>query len=79
MTTHSNDGLLYLQDYPKLKKWINQCGACQRIGHHPDLPDRHVATKNLRRYFPPLPLDETGLCEQCSHTMNRPALTAEQE
>jgi len=72
MTAHSNDGLLYLQQYPRLKKWINQYAVCQRIGHHPDLPDRHRAAKTLISYFPPLPLDEIGLCEQCSNVINRP-------
>ena len=79
MTTQPNDGLLYLHDYPKLRKWINQCAACQRIGHRPDLPDRHVVARTLRRYFPPLPLDEIGLCEQCSHAVNRPDHTSAQK
>ena len=82
MTTHSNDGLLYLQDYPQLRKWINQCVACQQVGSKPELPDSigvGVAARNLRRYFRPLLLNEIGLCEQCSNAMNLPAVTVEQE
>ena len=82
MTTHSNDGLLYLQDYPKLRQWINQCVACQQVGYKPELPDSigvGVAARNLRRYFRPLFLNEIGLCEQCSNAMNLPALKVEHE
>ena len=69
MARQTNDGLLYLHTYPKLRKWINQCVACQQVGYKPELPDSigvGVAARNLRRYFRPLPLNDTGLCEQCS-------------
>ena len=66
MTTHRDDGLLYLDTYPWLGKWINQCVACQRLGYRPELPEKHVAARNLRSYFPELALNDQGLCDQCA-------------
>ena len=69
MTTEPNDGLLYLQMYPHLRKWINQCVACQQLGYNPQMLaelDRPIALKNLRRYFQAMPLDDAGHCEQCA-------------
>lgn len=76
MTTEPNDGLLYLRQYPRLRKWINQCIACQRVGHKPELPENlgeTVAASNLRRFFPALALNEIGLCEQCAAALDRRA------
>jgi hypothetical protein len=72
MTKHANEGLLYLQDYPSLRKWINQCVACQRLGHKPEMPEQigpGGAAQNLRRYFPEMGVDAAGLCEQCAASM----------
>ena len=69
MTKYSNDGLLYLQEYPRLRKWINQCAACQQIGYKPEMPKQigpGVAAQYLRRFFPQMGLDAAGLCEQCA-------------
>lgn len=73
MTSQTNDGLLYLNDYPQLrKKWINQCVGCQQFGHKPDLPmqlGKGVAAQNLRKYFPEMAVDDAGLCEQCAESL----------
>jgi hypothetical protein len=74
MTTQPNDGLLYLQDYPRLRKWINQCVACQRLGHKPGLPEqlgKGRAAHHLRKYFPEMAVDASGLCDQCSAAKRR--------
>jgi hypothetical protein len=74
MTTQPNDGLLYLDMYPRLRKWMNQCAACQRLGHKPELPEsleKSMAAKNLRSYFPEMAIDESGLCEHCVANFNR--------
>ena len=79
MTTQPNDGLLYLRDYPRLRKWINQCTACQRLGHKPELPEqlgKGVAARNLRRYFPEMAVDSAGFCEQCAAALRRRASDA---
>jgi len=72
--SHRNDGEGYLRQYPRLRKWISQCICCQAVGHRPDLPpdlltadgNRTMAADNLRRYFPPLAVDEFGRCEMCA-------------
>lgn len=66
MTTQRNDGLLYLDMYPGLRKWTNQCVTCQRLGYRPELPEEHVAANNLRSFFPELALNDQGLCDQCA-------------
>lgn len=58
-------GEYYLRMYPKLNKWISRCGACNRVGYKPELPDSVAGASNLRKMFPPLELDARGLCEQC--------------
>ncbi len=61
----------YLQQYPKLRRWINQCRGCQREGYKPILPrptrslDFSHAYKLLRELFQPLELDNSNLCKQC--------------
>jgi hypothetical protein len=69
MAKHANDGLLYLQDYPRLRRWINQCVGCQRLGYKPEMPEQigpGIAAQNLRRLFPELDVNAAGLCEQCA-------------
>ena len=69
MTTQPNDGLNYLRDYPKLRRWINQCAGCQRLGHKPELPAKlgmSFAPDNLRKFFPELAVNDVGLCDQCA-------------
>ncbi len=63
------DGESYLQMYPKLRKWINQCVTCNEKGYKPDLPENihpGVAAQNLRRLFKELALNESGLCSNCA-------------
>lgn len=69
MARTRNDGLLYLQQYPRLRKWINQCVMCQRLGYNPAMPEQigpGVAAQNLRRFFPKMSLNAVALCEQCA-------------
>jgi hypothetical protein len=59
----------YLQMYPeRTGRWMNQCVACQRKGYKPDMPDDiypGYLARNLRKYFEPLDVDESGMCEPC--------------
>jgi hypothetical protein len=69
-----DDGLLYLQAYPRLQKWINQCVGCQRNGYKPEMPEQigpGVVAQNLRRFFPKMGLNDVGLCEQCGRQATR--------
>ncbi|MCM3599056.1 hypothetical protein M4D55_25300 [Metabacillus idriensis] len=67
------EGEEYLMMYPKLRKWINQCNACQDIGYKPELPlglstydgDISAAADNLRAFFICLQINEVGLCDVC--------------
>lgn len=63
----------YLDMYPKLRRWVNQCVACQTQGYKPEMPEDiypGVAAQNLRRYFTPLVVDENGFCDQCKASMD---------
>ena len=63
------DGDEYLEMYPRFRKWINQCIACNTKGYKPEMPANDASRFNgqyLRRYFKPLSVNEVGLCEQCA-------------
>ena len=71
MTKFKNDGDMYLQMYPELSKWMNECIVCHSRGYKPGMPEHisranSVAGDNLRKYFKPLAVDELSICEQCS-------------
>ena len=71
MTKYKNEGELYLEMYPGLLKWINECIVCHAKGHKPEMPEKvrgelSIASNNLRRYFEPLAVNELGICEQCA-------------
>jgi len=73
MPTH--EGQQYLKQFPKLQRWINCCAACGRQGYKPEMPVRitpGAAAGNLRRFLPPLAIDELGLCEQCRSAFDLP-------
>jgi len=61
----------YLQQYPRLSRWINVCARCGTKGYKPELPENiypyfNVAADNLRELFKPLIINELGLCEVCA-------------
>lgn len=61
----------YLQQYPSLRKWINECPVCHIIGYKPEMPEHiggedSVAGKNIRKMLCPLEVDEFGFCTVCS-------------
>lgn len=63
-----SEGDQYLEMYPELRRWIKQCVACGMTGYLPEMPSRIGGTHanyHIRRLFPRLKVDETGLCEQC--------------
>lgn len=60
---------LYLETYPRLRKWINQCAVCQRLGYKPEMLEqleKPIARKHLMRYFPAMAVDAASLCESCA-------------
>jgi hypothetical protein len=54
-------GKVYLENYPKYRKWMSQCVACNRQGYRPG-----TIHPLLLRYFEPLELNDAGLCPHCS-------------
>lgn len=74
----TGEGDAYLDAYPEMRRWINECTTCHDRGWNPSLPDRLTARASggeitiggahtLRRYFPrPLTLDEHGRCPVCA-------------
>ena len=61
----------YLQKYPSLTKWINECPACHTIGYKPEMPEHiggecSVAGNNIRKMLCPLEVDDLGFCVVCS-------------
>jgi hypothetical protein len=70
---HRREEDRYLEMYPKLQKWINQCALCGARGYEPSIPTeirpKSLATHNLKHYFPPLAVNENGLCEVCAEVV----------
>jgi hypothetical protein len=72
------EGEDYLRMYPQLRKWINQCTACQAIGYKLELPlelstyggETSAAARKIRRFFNVLPLNDIGLCDVCKKFMH---------
>ena len=65
--SHSRDAVLYLKQYPEIKKWVRQCIVCQEIGYDPDMPDEVMYSGNVRALFTPLKLNDIGICDQCEN------------
>lgn len=67
----------YLQMYPHLQKWINQCPLCGARGRKPEMPDAigtihgNIAAENLKRMFPVLEVDDDGFCVTCSRLFQK--------
>lgn len=67
----------YISQFPKLKKWINECALCHKKGYNPSLPDQISVVDGaqdvfyIKKYFKPLKINEDGLCDVCEQLMNR--------
>jgi hypothetical protein len=73
---HKKDSELYLNMYPELLKWINECPICRSKGYKPEMPEHiggeySIAAYNIRKYFKPLEVEENGFCLQCSKVYNQ--------
>lgn len=61
----------YLQQYPILKKWINECPACRTMGYKSGMPECiggefPYAGRIIRKALKPMEVDEAGFCPICS-------------
>ena len=47
-----NEGEKYINAFPKLKKWINECLCCHEKGYNPSMPDKITTVDgSLEVYF----------------------------
>lgn len=71
-----NNGEEYIKQFPKLKKWINECICCHCKGYKPDLPDKITVVDGsmevyfIKKYFKPLKVNDKGLCDVCEKVLN---------
>lgn len=67
----------YINSFPKLKKWINECVCCHEKGYNPSMPKKITTTDGslevyfIKKYFKPLPLNQDCLCEQCARFFSK--------
>ena len=70
-----NEGEIYINSFPKLKKWINECLCCYEKGYNPAMPEKITIVEgslevyNIKRLFKPLSLNQDGLCPQCEKVL----------
>lgn len=67
----------YLRRHPRFNKWVKECRYCHYKGYDPDIPEQISASEGslgsyfIKKYFNPLILDQSGLCEQCSKKLRK--------
>ncbi|MBE5731017.1 MAG: hypothetical protein E7350_03620 [Clostridiales bacterium] len=72
-----NKGDEYINAFPKLKKWINECLCCHTKGYKPSMPEKITIVEGslevyyIKKYFKPLSLNQDGLCPQCAKVLNK--------
>lgn len=58
----------YLNDYPEVRKWLNECMVCHSVGYKPEMPEKiHPGqmAENLRKFFSPLGVNDISICNDC--------------
>jgi hypothetical protein len=71
-----NKGDSYIEKFPKLKKWINECKCCHSKGYNPNLPkkitevDDSLEVYYLKKYFKPLYINKDGICKTCEKILS---------
>lgn len=76
MKHFKDEGRQYIQKFPKLKKWINECAMCHRQGYKPDMPDKITKIEGsfevyyIKKYFDVLALNDKGLCDTCARLID---------
>lgn len=72
---HKNEGEEYINAFPKLKKWMNECICCHTKGYNPAMPEKITVVEgslevyNIKRFFKPLYVNEYGLCGICAKVL----------
>lgn len=69
------EGEKYINKFPKLKKWINECNYCHSKGYAPDMPEKITEVDGslevyyIKKYFKPLFINKAGLCKTCENIL----------
>ena len=77
MKNQQDKGEEYIQSFPKLQKWINECVCCHRKGYNPEMPNKITVVEGslevyfLKKYFSPLLLNDNGVCQHCERFFNK--------
>ena len=74
MASFKKDSENYVQNYPEMKKWVNQCIICQTTGYKPNLPENiypGVLAQNIRKIYTQLEVNEINICNDCEKHLNK--------
>lgn len=58
----------YLNDYPEIRRWLNECLVCHSVGYKPELPVKIYPgqmAENIRKFYSPLVVNEISICDDC--------------
>ena len=58
----------YLNAFPRLRRFLNQCLVCQQMGYDPEkmkTKEGKYFQARIREYFHPLEVNEIGICSDC--------------
>ena len=69
MRTETRTQEWYMRD-PGTRKWIRQCTACGIYGRDPETPASVFRVK-FGTMFPPISLNELGICDQCAEAASQ--------
>lgn len=76
MYRKKGEGEDYINAFPRLKKWINECVCCHAKGYKPEMPDKISIVEgcsdvhHIKKYFEPLEVNKNGLCKVCEKLQN---------
>lgn len=75
MKGNYNKGIEYINKFPKIKKWINECCICHVVGYDPDMPQHiggeySMSSDFIKKYFKPLKLNN-GVCSDCEKVVKK--------
>jgi|KBSMisStandDraft_5_1062788.scaffolds.fasta_scaffold208441_3 hypothetical protein len=62
----------YLNAFPRLRKFLNQCVVCQETGYDPERIKKKEGKyfqARVREYFHPLEVNESGVCLECARRL----------
>lgn len=78
----TDNGIEYIRQYPKLKKWVHTCVCCGCSGYDPNMPEmltanwgqgevKTVKAHYIKKYFKPMSVNDLGMCEVCQKLQSK--------